>query len=110
VIAAALTIVLACASTPVASLLNALPTNYVLALAGVAIMSSLQDALEKSFGGQMRFGALAGFVVAATPFTIFGITSAFWAIIAGVLASAVAERQQLLAFWKQGRASGVAPD
>jgi benzoate membrane transport protein len=110
VIAAALTIVLACASTPVASLLNALPTNYVLALAGVAIMSSLQDALEKSFGGQMRFGALAGFVVAATPFTIFGITSAFWAIIAGVMASAVAERQQLLAFWKEGGASGVAPD
>jgi benzoate membrane transport protein len=110
VIAAALTIVLACASTPVASLLNALPTNYVLARAGVAIMSSLQDALEKSFGGHMRFGALVGFAVAATPFTIFGITSAFWAIIAGVLASAVAERQQLLAFWKQGRASGVAPD
>lgn len=102
VIAAALTIVLACASTPVASLLNVLPKNYVLALAGVAITSSLQDALEKSFGGKMRFGALTGFVVAATPFAIFGITSAFWAIIAGVLASAIAERQQLLDFWKEG--------
>jgi benzoate membrane transport protein len=104
VIAAALTIVLACASTPVASLLNVLPKNYVLALAGVAIISSLQDALEKSFGGKLRFGALVGFVVAATPFAIFGITSAFWAIIAGVLASAIAERQQLLDFWKEGRA------
>jgi benzoate membrane transport protein len=105
VIAAAVTIVLACASTPVASLLNVLPKNYVLALAGVAIISSLQDALEKSFGAKLRFGALVGFVVAATPFAIFGITSAFWAIIAGVLASAIAERQQLLDFWKEGRAT-----
>jgi hypothetical protein len=53
----------------------------------------------------LRFGALAGFVVAATPFAIFGITSAFWAIIAGLLASAITERQQLLDFWKEGRPS-----
>ena len=105
VISAALTIVLAFASTPVASLLNVLPKNYVLALAGVAIISSLQDALEKSFGGKLRFGALVGFVMAATPFAILGITSAFWAIIIGVLASAIAERQQLLDFWEEGRAS-----
>ncbi len=105
VIAASLTIVLACASTPVASLLNVLPKTYVIALAGVAILSSLQDALEKSFGGKMRFGALVAFVVAATPFAIFGVSSAFWAIIAGVLGSALAERQQLCDFWNEGRAS-----
>ncbi len=105
VIAASLTIVLACASTPVASLLNVLPKTYVIALAGVAILSSLQDALEKSFGGKMRFGALVAFVVAATPFAIFGVSSAFWAIIAGVLGSALAERQQLRDFWNEGRAS-----
>ncbi len=103
VVAAALTIVLACAATPVASLLNVLPKTYIVALAGLAIISSLQDALEKSFAGKMRFGALVGFVVAATPFAIFGITSAFWAIIAGVVASALAERQQLLDFWKEGQ-------
>jgi benzoate membrane transport protein len=105
VVAAVLTIALACAATPVASLLNILPKTYIVALAGLAIISSLQDALEKSFTGAMRFGALVGFVVAATPFAIFGITSAFWAIIAGVLASALAERQQLLDFWKEGEAS-----
>jgi benzoate membrane transport protein len=105
VIAAALTTVLAFASTPVASLLNALPKTYVIALAGVAILSSLQDALEKSFGGRMRFGALVAFMAAATPFAILGVSSAFWAIIAGVPASALAERQQLLEFWSEGRAS-----
>jgi benzoate membrane transport protein len=105
VISAALTIVLAFASTPVASLLTVLPKTYVLALAGVAILSSLQDALEKAFGGKMRFGALIAFAVAATPFAILGVSSAFWAIFAGILASALAERRQLVEFWNEGRAA-----
>jgi benzoate membrane transport protein len=105
VVAAVLTIALGCAATPVASLLNVLPKTYIVALAGLALVSSFQDALEKSFAGPMRFGALVGFIVAATPFAILGITSAFWAIIAGVLASALAERQQLFDFWKEGRSS-----
>jgi len=100
VISAALTIGLALAATPVASLLNILPQTYIFAVAGLAILSAFQDSLEKSFGGKLRFGALVGFIVAATPFAILGITSAFWAIIAGVMASALVERQQLLDYWK----------
>ncbi|HKA40021.1 MAG TPA: benzoate/H(+) symporter BenE family transporter [Burkholderiales bacterium] len=100
VISAALTIALALAATPVASLLNILPQTYIFAVAGLAILSAFQDSLEKSFGGKLRFGALVGFIVAATPFAILGITSAFWAIIAGVMASALVERQQLLDYWK----------
>jgi benzoate membrane transport protein len=99
VISAGLTIILAFAATPVASLLNVLPKPYIVAVAGLAIVSAFQDALEKSFTGKLRFGALVGFVVAATPFAILGITSAFWAIIAGLAASALAERKQLLEFW-----------
>jgi len=100
IVAAALTIVLAWAATPVASLLGVLPSSYVFAVAGLAILSAFQDSLEKSFGGKLRFGALVGFVVAATPFAILGITSAFWAIIAGLLASALVERRDLLEFWR----------
>ena len=99
VISAGLTIILAFAATPVASLLNVLPNTYIVAVAGLAIVSAFQDALEKSFTGKLRFGALVGFVVAATPFAILGITSAFWAIIAGLAASALAERKQLFEFW-----------
>jgi benzoate membrane transport protein len=99
VIAAALTIIMALAATPLASLLNVLPRSYIFALAGVAIIASLQDAFEKSFGGNLRFGALVALVVAATPFSVLGITSAFWAILAGVAASGFAERQQLVDFW-----------
>src|SRR5262249_9447236 len=78
------------------------PKSYVPALAGVAIRWSLQDALEKAFGGKMRFGALVAFAAAATPFAILGVSSAFWAIFAGILASALAERQQLVEFWNEG--------
>ncbi len=102
VISAALTIVMALAATPVASLLNILPKTFVFALAGLAIISSFQDALEKSFGGNLRFGALVAFAVAATPFAFVGITSAFWAIVAGLLASLLVERRQLLNFWAKG--------
>jgi benzoate membrane transport protein len=110
VISAVLTIILALAATPVASLLNVLPKTYIVALAGLAIVSSLQDALEKAFGGKMRFGALVAFAVAATPFAVVGITSAFWAIIAGLLASLLAEPKQLFDFWAGEQSSNPAPD
>ena len=106
VIAATLTIALACAATPVASLLGVLPKSYIYAVAGLAILASFQDALEKSFAGKLRFGALTGFIVAATPFAILGITSAFWAIVAGVLASALVERKQLLESWNEQTGGG----
>jgi benzoate membrane transport protein len=100
VISSALTILLALAATPAASLLASLPKSFVVALAGVALVSSMQDALEKAFGGAMRFGALTAFVVAVSPFSLLGITSAFWALVAGVFASLLAERAQLVEFWR----------
>ncbi len=100
-IAASLTLILGCAAGPVTSLIAILPKSYIVALAGLAILSAMQDALEKSFGENLRFGALIAFGVAATPFAIAGITSAFWAIIAGLLVSLIAERKELLAHWRQ---------
>ena len=102
VISAGLTMFMALLATPVASLLNLLPASYIFALAGLAIVSSLQDALAKSFSGQMAFGALVAFVVATTPFAVFGITSAFWAIVVGLLVSFLVERDQLMHFWSRG--------
>ena len=101
VIAASLTIILALAATPVASLLNILPNTYIFALAGLAILASFQDALAKAFGGPMPFGGLVAFVVAMTPFSVFGITSAFWAIIAGLVAALLVERKKLFEFWNE---------
>ncbi len=100
-IAATLTLTIALAASPVTSLLQILPRGYVLALAGLAILTSLQDAFQKAFGGKLQFGALVAFAVAATPFSLGGITSAFWAILAGLGASLLAERTDILEFWRE---------
>ena len=99
IVAASLTILLAVAATPVISLISVLPRSYMFALAGLAVLSALQDALEKAFGGTLRFAALIAFGVAATPFSLAGITSAFWAIIAGVVAALIVEWEELFAYW-----------
>jgi benzoate membrane transport protein len=104
VIAAALTITIALGAGTLSSLLAALPRSFVITLAGLAILSSLQSALETAFGGKLKFGALAALAVAATPFSVFGITSAFWAVVAGVAASLMAERQELFAHWRGEKA------
>lgn len=100
VTAAVLTLILALAATTVTSVLAIVPKQYIVALAGLAILSSLQEAFEKAFGKELKFGALVAFVVAATPFSFAGITSAFWAVIAGFLVSALTERSEMRAYWQ----------
>jgi benzoate membrane transport protein len=101
VIAASLTLLIAVAASPLAALLDALPHPYVVTLAGLAILSSFQDALRKGFGGPLRFGATVAFVLSATPFAVAGVSSAFWALLAGLVASLVVERDDLLAHWRE---------
>jgi benzoate membrane transport protein len=88
--------------------MGVLPRSYVFALAGLAVLSALQEAFEKAFGGGLRFGALVAFAVAATPFSIAGITSAFWAIGARMLAALATERTELVACWRNGAAANDA--
>jgi benzoate membrane transport protein len=97
ILSSALALVMACAAVPCAAFVAAVPKSLAVTLAAVALVSALQDALEKAFSGSMRFGALVAFVVAATPFSLGGITSGFWALVAGVLASAAARERGLLA-------------
>jgi benzoate membrane transport protein len=103
VIANVMLIPVAFAAVPIASLLPVVPHAYVTALAGLAILPSFQDSLVKALAGRLRFGATVAFVVAATPIAMGGIPSAFWAVLAGVLVSFVAERSELLSHpstWK----------
>lgn len=103
-IAAGLALTIALAAASVASLLTALPRSFVVTLAGLAILSAMQDSLQRAFSGSCRFGALVAFAVAATPFKIIGIPSSFWAILLGVIASLMAERAELFAQWHQKQA------
>lgn len=100
VVSALLTLFIAFAGTSIAGLVGVLPKSYIFALAGLAILGALQDALEKSFSGPLRFGALVAFLIAVTPFAVLGISSAFWALLAGLAASVLLERQELLKQWQ----------
>ena len=100
-VAAGLTVVIALAAMPVSSLLAVLPRAYIVTLAGLAILPAFQDALEKSLGtGRLRMGTVVAFLVAATPLTFVGITSAFWAIVAGLMISVLVERDDLFQYWQ----------
>lgn len=100
VVSALLTLFIAFGGTSIAALVSVLPKSYIFALAGLAILGALQDSLEKSFSGPLRFGALVAFLVAVTPFAILGISSAFWALLAGLAASALLERRDLVKQWQ----------
>lgn len=100
VVPAVLAIVVALAAGPVITLVGALPAAFVATIAGLAILPALQNALVQAFQSTLQFGAVVSFTVAITPFSVGGITSSFWAIVAGILASFVAERRELLTAWR----------
>ena len=100
VVSALLTLLIAIAGPTFAALLGMLPQSYVVALAGLAVLGALQDSLEKGFSGPLRFGALVAFIVAVTPFAVLGISSAFWALVAGLAGSALLEHKPLLQQWR----------
>ena len=101
VIGNGLLVPVAFAATCMASLLSVLPHAYLVALAGLALWPSFQEALTKALGGWLRLGATVAFVVAATPFSVGGIPSACWALLAGLVVSLVAERGE----FREGRAA-----
>jgi benzoate membrane transport protein len=98
-VASVLSLSIAVAATPVASLLGMLPRGYVVVLAGLAILPSLQNAMERAFGDRLRFAALIAMTVAASPFTLLGLTSAFWALIVSIVVAGIVERDELLTYW-----------
>lgn len=100
-IAALLTLAIALGAATLSSLLAVLPRTLVVTLAGLAILSSLQSAVEVAFGKALRLGALIAFATAATPFTVLGISSGFWSVITGLAASYLVERSELHAYWKR---------
>jgi benzoate membrane transport protein len=83
----------------IVALIAVLPRAYVFAMAGLALLPAFQDAMSRAFGASLRLGAVVAFVVTMTTFTVAGIPAAFWALIAGILASLLLERDELRRYW-----------
>ena len=71
----------------VVGLFNAFPTEFVLALAGLALLSTIANSLNTAVAQtSTREAAVITFLVTASGMTILGIGSAFWGLVAGYAA------------------------
>lgn len=80
-------VVLALFTAPIVNLFATLPADTVAAVAGIALLLPLANALGGMFADPgPREPALITFAATASGFTLFGIGSAFWGLAAGFLA------------------------
>lgn len=71
----------------VAAVFAALPNELVLAIAGLALFGTIGNGLAAALGNEKeREPALVAFLVTASGVTLLTIGSAFWGLLAGVLA------------------------
>ncbi|MCD8512513.1 MAG: benzoate/H(+) symporter BenE family transporter [Nitrincola sp.] len=71
----------------VATLMFAFPQALILTLAGLALLSTIGNGLANALSQtDMREAALITFLVTASGMTLFGVGSAFWGLLAGMLA------------------------
>jgi benzoate membrane transport protein len=83
-------IALGLAGGAVVGLIAAFPKALVLAVAGLALLSTIGGSLALGLQEEKtRDAALLTFLVTASGLSLFGIASAFWGLVAGVLALAV---------------------
>lgn len=68
----------------VASLIFALPSEFVAGIAGIALLSAMANGLSASMSSpKHREPALVTFLVTASGLVVFGIGAAFWGLLAG---------------------------
>lgn len=71
----------------VTSLFGAFPSAMIAAVAGFALLGTVSSGLEAALSKPSdKEAAFITFAVAASGLTFFGISSAFWAVVVGVLA------------------------
>jgi len=74
----------------VTSLFGAFPAAMIAAVAGFALLGTVSSGLEVALASpQDKEAAFITFAIAASGLTFFGISSAFWAVVVGVLAQMI---------------------
>ncbi|HKG24330.1 MAG TPA: benzoate/H(+) symporter BenE family transporter [Thermomicrobiales bacterium] len=100
VIASVLAFFLALCAATAGSLLAIFPAGFVPALAGLALLSVLMDALRKATQTTLQTGAFFALAIAASRVTLLGVGAAFWALIGGLAVSFCLERPALRQAWQ----------
>ena len=73
------------------------PLSLLLALAGLALVGVLQQALLEITKGPLRLGPLFAFVVASSQMTLLGFGPLFWALVIGMALTLLLEQTELAA-------------
>ena len=72
----------------IAAVLTVLPKELVAAIAGIALFGTIGNSLTAALHGERdRESALITFLVTASGLTLWGIGSAFWGLLAGLVAT-----------------------
>ncbi len=88
-------VVLGLGSTAAVVLVGAAPAGVVAAVAGLALLATLAASTQAALADPAeRIPAVAALVTAASGVAFLGISSAFWALVAGLLVRAVVGRGQ----------------
>ena len=75
-------------SSVIASLFTAFPGEFVLALAGLALLTTIANSLHTAMADDSaREAAIITFIVTASGLSLFGIGAAFWGLVAGASAN-----------------------
>ena len=79
-------IIFALFAAPFAAFVLAVPTNLLLALAGIALINTFASAIKTAVSeDSTRLASVVTFVIGAAGITVFGIGGAFWALVSGIL-------------------------
>ena len=97
-------IVVALAAVPVIAIVQDLPVSYTLTVGALALVSPFIRVWGKTVDGPMRFGALVAFGLVLLPFQLVGMPMAFWALLAGTVATKAPELGRIRRIWRPGRA------
>lgn len=74
----------------VTAMFSAFPRELIMSIAGLALMGTIGNGLVTALSEErQREPALITFLVTASGVTLFGVGSAFWGLVAGVLAALV---------------------
>ena len=73
-------------AVPFAAFVLAVPTNLLLALAGIALINTFAGAIKTAVSeDSTRLAGVVTFVIGAAGITVLGIGGAFWALVVGIL-------------------------
>lgn len=97
-----LIILLGLASPAMASIRRWLPGPLVSTITGMAVLGVLDSYLARAFSGRFRTGAMFSFIVTASGFSMLGIGSPLWGVLAGVAVSALVEPHDFRAAAQKG--------